>query len=185
MWFGCFFGYFADLLLLKVSERIKFDTRHSGQKRSTEDFWITSTYVSRMISKTFDSAEKIVGKSKDNRKQSLIKKFKGTLYSGLHTYIYSKGVPLLPLWTMDMLWELFQNIPNNCPIWSEGPNKLWDIWGISFWTISMLVDFIICLIHEVTYTLISIFVTDGEMAWLSSSLLKIICYQILYQRKSD
>ena len=23
-----------------------------------------------------------------------------------------------------------QNIPNNWPIWADGPNRLWDFWGI-------------------------------------------------------
>ena len=25
----------------------------------------------------------------------------------------------------------FKSIPNNWPIWPDGPNKLWGIWGIS------------------------------------------------------
>ena len=24
----------------------------------------------------------------------------------------------------------FKNVPNNWPIWPDGPNKLWGIWGI-------------------------------------------------------
>ena len=33
-------------------------------------------------------------------------------------------------WTYDKGCVL-KNIPNNLPIWTDGPNKFWGIWGIS------------------------------------------------------
>ena len=46
-------------------------------------------------------------------------------------YGVSPPPPPSSSWTMDMWWGLFlKNIPNNWLIWSDGPNKLWNIWDI-------------------------------------------------------
>ena len=50
----------------------------------------------------------------------------GTNIFWLHHHCWTRP------WTMHM-WRgfFFKNIPNNWPIWADGPNKLWGIWGIS------------------------------------------------------
>ena len=31
----------------------------------------------------------------------------------------------------NVMMPFFKNIPNNWPIWADGPNELWGIWGNS------------------------------------------------------
>ena len=46
-----------------------------------------------------------------------------------------------PMWqTMDkghVMTAFFKNVPNNCPIWADGSNELWGIWGISSLTLNI------------------------------------------------
>ena len=38
---------------------------------------------------------------------------------------------VLPMDNGHVIRALFKNIPNYWPIWADGPNNLWGIWGIS------------------------------------------------------
>ena len=48
------------------------------------------------------------------------------LNAPLHTYDIKHGQ-----WTCDIR-SFFENIQNNWPIWPDGSNKLWGIWGLNF-----------------------------------------------------
>ena len=41
-----------------------------------------------------------------------------------------------------VMTSFFKNIPNNWPIWAEGPNVLWGIWGISGLTLVICFVFV-------------------------------------------
>ena len=38
---------------------------------------------------------------------------------------------VLPMGNGHVMKALFKNIPNYWPVWADGPNNLWGIWGIS------------------------------------------------------